>query len=419
MSNTATLHTGAWYGDEELPLNFPTSWEVEMLNPTDAPALSDAQIEQAFSQPIGTKRIVELAKGKKSATIIVDDLSRPTPAFQVVPFLLRELTDAGIPKSEIRFVIGVGAHRPITKEEMAKKLGKNIVAEFEVTNHDFLSGDLRALGHLENGTPVYINRTVADADVKICLGGIYPHSSVGFSGGAKLIVPGTAGFTTMYYFHTFPQGRGPAVIEGQSEEPDRRDTIEMAADVLGLDAIANVVLNSRREICGLFVGDFIKAHRKGAQFALDTYRTEISETTRTQSDLVVINCYPLDADAIQLDKALAAFSFFENAYTIALYPATDGSCFHGLFDRLDYKRYLQQKIDRLPTAPSPEPKLGRPTQLHVWSEHFDRDDFYKEYPSSLLFRDIEQLIQLMSEKLPARAKVAVLPAAGIQVLMPK
>ena len=419
MSNTATLHTGAWYGDEELTLNFPTGWEVEMLNQTDAPALSNAQIEQAFAQPIGTKRIVEIAKEKKSATIIVDDLSRPTPAYQVVPFLLRELTGAGIPKSEIRFVIGVGAHRPITKEEMEKKLGKDIVAEFEVTNHDFLSGDLRALGHLENGTPVYINRTVADADVKICLGGIYPHSSVGFSGGAKLIVPGTAGFTTMYYFHTFPQGRGPAVIEGQSEEPDRRDTIEMAADVLGLDAIANVVLNSQREICGLFVGDFIKAHRKGAQFALNTYRTKISETTRTQSDLVVINCYPLDADAIQLDKALAAFSYFENAYTIALYPATDGSCFHGLFDRLDYKRYLQQKIDRLPTVPSPEPKLGRPTQLHVWSEHFDRDDFYKEYPSSLLFRDIEQLIQLMSEKLPASAKVAVLPAAGIQVLMPK
>ena len=80
-------------------------------------------------------------------------------------------------------------------------------------------------------------------------------------------------------------------------------------------------------------------------------------------------------DAIQLDKALAAFSYFENAYTIALYPATDGSCFHGLFDRLDYNRYMRQKIERLPAAPTPEPKIGKPTQLHVWSEHFDRDDF--------------------------------------------
>lgn len=418
MNNTAPVYSGAWYGDNELTLNFPTSWEVEMLNPKDAPALSDPQIEQAFAKPIGTKPISELAKGKKSAAIIVDDLSRPTPAYKVIPFLLRELTAAGVPKSEIRFVVGVGGHRPISHEEMVKKVGADIVAEYEVTNHNFLSRDLRALGNLENGTPVYINRTVADADFKICLGGIYPHSSVGFSGGAKLIVPGTAGFSTMYYFHKFPPGRGPAVIEGEGDEPDRRDTIEMAAALLGLDAIANVVLNSRREICGLFVGDFVKAHRKGARFALDTYKTEISETTRTESDLVVINCYPLDADAIQLDKALAAFSYFENAWTIALYPATDGSCFHGLFDRLDYKRYLQQKVDRLPTIPTPEPKLGRQSQLHVWSEHFDRDDFYKEYPSSLLFRDLEQLIQLMTEKLPARSKVAVLPVAGIQVLTP-
>ena len=415
MKNTATVLTGAWHGDKELILNFPSDWEVEMLSPKDAPALSDTQIEHAFANPISTPRISELAKGRKSAAIIVDDLSRPTPASRIIPFLLRELTAAGVPKSEIRFVVGMGAHRPITKDEMVKKVGADIVADYQVTNHNFLSGDLRALGKLENGTPIYINRIVADADFKICLGGIYPHSSVGFSGGAKLIVPGTAGFPTMYYFHTFPPGRGPAVIEGESDEPDRRDTIELAAGVLGLDAIANVVLNSRREICGLFVGDFIKAHRKGAHFAMDTYRTEISETTRTGSDLVIINCYPLDADAIQLDKALAAFSYFENAYTIALYPATDGSCFHGLYDRLDYPRYLKQKAEQIPTEP-PTPQIGRRTQLHVWSEHFGVDDFYKEYPSSLLFRDLTQLIQLLTEKLPARAKVAILPVAGIQVL---
>jgi hypothetical protein len=46
------------------------------------------------------------------------------------------------------------------------------------------------------------------------------------------------------------------------------------------------------------------------------------------------------------------------------------------------------------------------------------DDFYKKYPASLLFRDLEQLIQLFTEKLPADAKVAVLPVAGIQVPVP-
>ena len=98
MNNTITVRSGAWYGDKALTLNFPTNWEVEMLGPKDAPALSDAQIEQAFAEPIGTPRISELAKGKKSAAIVVDDLSRPTPAARVIPFLLRELAAAGVAK---------------------------------------------------------------------------------------------------------------------------------------------------------------------------------------------------------------------------------------------------------------------------------------------------------------------------------
>ena len=417
MHNATKVRSRAWYGDEELTLNFPSGWEVDVLEPKDAPELSDAQIEKAFAEPIGTQRIAELAKGKKSAAIIFDDLSRPTPAWRIIPFLLRELASAGVPKSEIRFVAGVGAHRPLRDEDIKKKLGADIAAEYEVTNHNFMSGDLRAFGNLDNGMPIYLNRVVADADFKICLGGIYPHSSVGFSGGAKLIVPGVSGFTTMFYFHTFPPGRGPAIIEGQSDEPDRRDCTELTAKILGLDVIANVVLNSQREICGMFVGDFIQAHRKGAHFAMDTYSTEIPETNQTESDLVVINCYPLDADAIQLDKALAALTYFENAYTVALYPASDSSCYHGLFDRIDYARYLRQRAEQVPPE-LPTPKIGRRGQLHVWSEHFLVDDFYKEYPASILFRDLEQLIQRLAEKLPARAKVTVLPVAGIQVLIP-
>ena len=415
MNNTATVHSRAWYGDEELTLNFPTGWEVEMLGPKDAPALSYEQIQRAFEAPIGTSRIVELARGKKSAAIVVDDLSRPTPAADVIPFLLRELTAAGVPKSEIRFVVGGGSHRPLTDEEAAKKVGADIAAEYEVTSHNFMSGDLRGYGSLDNGMPIYINNVVADADFKICLGGIYPHGSVGFGGGAKLVVPGISGFATMFYFHTFSPSRGHAVIERKGNTPDHRDFAEAVAATIGLDVIANVVLNSRREICGLFVGDFVHAHRAGAQFALETYGTEIPMQSRKETDLVVLNCYPLDSDPIQTGKALWATSYFEKAYKMALNPASDGICYHGLFDQIDYARFLEQRAGS--TQPElPEPKLGSQDQLHVWSENFRVDDFYKKHANGILFRNLEQLIQLFVEKLPAKAKISVLPSAGIQVL---
>lgn len=165
--NSATMFSRAWCGDEELTLTFPEGWEVRTIAPNDAPALSEAGIEAAFGEPIGTPRIAELARGKSSAAIIVDDLSRPTPAATVIPFLLRELHQAGIPKSEIRFVVGGGSHRPLTDEEAGKKVGVSVAAEHEVTSHNFMSGDLRALGSLDSGLPIYINRVVADADFKI------------------------------------------------------------------------------------------------------------------------------------------------------------------------------------------------------------------------------------------------------------
>ena len=418
MNNTATVYSSAWYGDEELTLNFPTGWEVEILGPKDALALSDIQIERAFAEPIGTSRISELAKGKKSAAIVVDDLSRPTPAATVIPVLLRELAAAGVPKSEIRFVVGGGSHRPLTDEEVAKKIGADVAAEYEATSHDFMGGDLRALGNLDNGMPIYLNRVVADADFKICLGGIYPHGSVGFGGGAKLVVPGVAGFATMFYFHTFSPSRGHAIVERKGSEPDHRDFSEAVARVLGLDVIVNTVLNRRREICGLFVGDFVQAHRKGAHFALDTYGTEIPEASRKETDLVVLNCYPLDSDPIQTGKALWATLYFEKAYQMALNPATDGICYHGLFEQIDYARFVQQKAERTQSE-LPTPQLGTQDQLHVWSEHFLVDDFYKKHPGALLFRDLDQLIALFAERLPSHAKVAVLPSAGIQVLAPE
>jgi len=57
----------AWYGDTELELDFPKSWDVTLcsMRGHDAPSLSDSEIRKAFANPIGTKTIKELAKGKR------------------------------------------------------------------------------------------------------------------------------------------------------------------------------------------------------------------------------------------------------------------------------------------------------------------------------------------------------------------
>ena len=409
-----TVRSGAWFSDREVALNLPQTWEVKILAPKDAPKIAEAQIEAAFARPTGTPPIAEMARGKKNAAIVVDDLSRPTPTADLIPYVLRELSQAGIAKEEIRFVVGVGSHRPLNDREIAQKVGPGVAAEYEVTNHDFMSGHLRALGNLSDGMPVYINPVVADADFKICLGVIYPHGNVGFGGGAKLILPGVSGFATIFCFHHHYPSRGHGTVERSGSEPDIRDATEAVARRLGLDVIVNAVINSRREIVGVFVGDFVEAHRKGAQFARETYGTDIPDDIRRSTDLVVINSYPLDADSIQLGKSLWVRSYFDRAYAIAISPCSDGICYHGIYDGMDYGRFLKQRA-LLESMELPAPRIGEPKELLVYSEHYPVEDFYREYSDYILFRDWDTPIRMLAEKLPPNARVAVFPCASIQV----
>ena len=178
--------------------------------------------------------------------------------------------------------------------------------------------------------------------------------------------------------------------------------------------IVNVVTNTKREIAGVFVGDFVKAHRIGAQYALKTYATPIPDEIRRETDLVLLNCYPLDWDPIQTGKALWARAYFDNAYTVIINPATQGVCYHGLTDRVDYARFSRQNADQRPKQIQAQ-NVGSREQALVWSELFPVDAFYERYPNDILFREWDKLVERLAEKLPRDAKVVLFPCASTQI----
>ena len=57
----------AWYGDEEMDLNFPKRWEINECRMAghDTPPLSDEQLKEALQSPLETKSLREMAQGKK------------------------------------------------------------------------------------------------------------------------------------------------------------------------------------------------------------------------------------------------------------------------------------------------------------------------------------------------------------------
>jgi lactate racemase len=105
-----------WWGDIDTDLVFPGGWNVVpcYMQGHKAPKLDDKGYRRAFANPIGTKPIRELARGKKNVVIVFDDVSRPTRVAEIVPYVLEELSQAGVADENIQFICALGTHGALT-----------------------------------------------------------------------------------------------------------------------------------------------------------------------------------------------------------------------------------------------------------------------------------------------------------------
>jgi nickel-dependent lactate racemase len=277
----------AWYGDTELEIDFPESWDVTVcrMHGQDAAALSEDGIRKAFRNPIGTKTIKELAKGKREVAILFDDMSRATPTEVIIPYVLEELAAAGIADDNIRFIAAIAAHGSMNGIDFRKKLGDEVMGRFPVYNHNPYE-NCTPLGVSGRGTPISVNSEVMSCDLKIGIGSIVPHPFSGFGGGSKIILPGVASMETIDANHS-RLGLSPTIgigtYEGNLVKQDMDETARMA----GLDIKVDAILNLKREVTALFVGDLIAEHVEGVKLAREHYATDMV----SDADIVVANCY--------------------------------------------------------------------------------------------------------------------------------
>lgn len=279
-------------------------------------------VRNALADPIGTPRLRELARGKGTAIIVCDDVSRPTPAHLLVPAVLEELHAAGMADEQIAFMMALGTHRFMTPAEMAEKLGADIVARFGVHNHDWQDPDACTLmGKTEQGVEVWINRMVAEADLAIGIGRIMPIDVCGFTGGGKILIPGVCGKITNDDMHWTRIDLDDREIIGKRDNPVRA-SIDALARKAGLDFIVNVVMDRRQQVVHVVAGDLVDAHRRGCELAMEVHAVRIPK----QADIVVADSYPFDIEFWQANKALdqAAYAVRNGGVLILVSPCTEG-----------------------------------------------------------------------------------------------
>ena len=300
-AHSVVIPTHEFTGNLDERLDFPVDWTLNVMRMKgegDA-VLTPQQITASIQKPIGTAPLREIAAGKGNAVITFDDMTRPTPAFAIAPLVLAELKAAGIKDENILFLGSFATHRPMTVDEVQRKLGKEIATKYAWLNHACFYG-CKELGTTSFKTNVQVNQNFMGADLKITMSGIKVHYDAGYGGGAKAILPGLSYIETVEHNHNVilrqTKTSGPVRI---FKNEMRLDIIE-AARMAKVDFSVQTMYDEKLRPTHVFAGDIVEAHHTAVRLAAKTYCTE----TFQNPDIVVSNAYPQNAEAYNPAKWL-------------------------------------------------------------------------------------------------------------------
>jgi lactate racemase len=360
------------YGRTGLDVTLPDDRLVGPLAIRPAAPLADpeAAIARAIAHPIGSRPLAELAKGRKSACILVCDITRPVPNKLILPPLLRTLQDQGIRKEDICILVATGLHRPNEGAELEELVGEEVARNYRCENHHGKATEEHDyLGTTPNGVPAWIDSRYVRADLKITTGLIEPHLMAGYSGGRKVICPGIAGLETVKVWH------GPRFLEHPKADcgivegnPVHEENTRIAL-MAGCDFIVNVCLDGKRQVTWVGAGDMIKAWQEGVRFVEQVVKAPVTEPV----EVVVTSCagYPLDTTWYQAVKGLTGvMNICRDGGTIVLAASlTEGLGSEEFRRSLRESRYMRSPSQR---GPVPETCEMDEWQLLMLSKVLDR-----------------------------------------------
>lgn len=182
------LITNVLYGKSEIEVEVPSDSTV--IEPQNIEPVKNVEetIKHVLKHPTNSEPLKDMVKSTDTVSIVISDITRPTPNHILVPLLIDELNH--VPLENFVIINGTGTHRDQTREELISMLGQDIVDTVKIVhNHCNEKESLRKVGESQYGCDVYLNKEYVDSDFKIVTGFIEPHFFAGFSGGPKGIMP--------------------------------------------------------------------------------------------------------------------------------------------------------------------------------------------------------------------------------------
>ncbi len=266
---------------------------------------------EAFAaiEQIGERTIRDIVRPGMTVAIAFTDDTRTCPDHILIAWLLSELHAAGINTSDITLLCAKGLHRPMTDEELRKKLGSEIAEAVTVLNHDATDSDTLVTAGVIDDIPVVFNRRCSESDVVMATGVVEPHQYAGYSGGAKTIVIGCGGEATIQGTHGPGMLDKPGTVLGRIEGNPFQEFVRQAGALAGLDYVVNVVQDDAGNIVKAAAGPPNAVHDHLVGFGRTYYEVPVE--------------YPVHMAIAGLNAAKA----------VNLYQASRGITYLALADR--------------------------------------------------------------------------------------
>ena len=240
----------------------------------------------------------------KRVLLIVPDGTRTAPLPLLFDALFQQLHGRA---SQIDVIFALGTHPPMNERQMCRLLGisederQKLFATVGLFNHEWddpaqmlhmgrLSPDETkelSEGLLVEEVPVTINKRIAEYDVLLVVGPVFPHEVVGFSGGNKYFFPGIAGAEILNFFHWLGALITNASIIGVKNTPVRRVVDKAAARIPIERRCLAFVVSPQAEIYGMFYGSPEEAWQSAADLSARVHITRKPRPFRQ-----VLSCAP-------------------------------------------------------------------------------------------------------------------------------
>lgn len=305
--HASTSSVDILYGQTGLRVPLPERARATIVGKRPLPKIADPTraVREALANPIGSPPYASLVRARKSACILICDITRPVPNHLFLRPLIEEMVAGGIPKDRITVLVATGLHRPNEGAELAELVGDPwVLANVKVENH-FARDDA---AHVDLGktvarqTPVRLDRRFVESDLRIATGLVEPHFMAGYSGGRKVIAPGIAHAETIRTFHSARFMEDPCAIqcnlEGNPLHEDQLAIVRMLGEVYAV----NTVIDEDRDLVHVTFGEVIESHLAAVAFVAESVRVPIGR--RFSTIVTSAAGHPLDKTYYQTVKGM-------------------------------------------------------------------------------------------------------------------